>query len=374
MDFALCEYENRLALVQREMSARKIDALLFTTEAQVRYFSGFRTQFWQSPTRPWFLVVPRAGKPIAVIPEIGAALMRGCWLDDIRTWSSPAESDDGVTLLAGALARAGTIGMMMGRETAQRMPLNDLMRLRQQISAEIVDVTEMVQRQMMVKSEAEIAKIKTICQIASDSFDNAGNLFHQGQSLRDAFRSFKIDLLQRGADDVAYLVGGKGPGGYGDVISPPDDAVIESGDVLMLDTGATLDGYFCDFDRNFAFGAASDDARQAYDTLYRATQAALDMARPGVTCAQLYTCMADIIDQGGGDVGRYGHGLGTQLTEHPSIIGFDETVLEQNMVMTLEPGMQVAEGRIMVHEENIVICDGVPQLLSRRAPAHLPVL
>ncbi|MGC1488801.1 MAG: hypothetical protein WA784_13545 [Albidovulum sp.] len=46
------------------------------TEPEVRYFSGFQTLSWQSPTRPWFLFVPAAGKPIANIPEIGAALMR----------------------------------------------------------------------------------------------------------------------------------------------------------------------------------------------------------------------------------------------------------------------------------------------------------
>ncbi|MGB7271577.1 MAG: hypothetical protein WBC90_18895 [Albidovulum sp.] len=46
------------------------------TEPEERYFSGFQTLSWQSPTRPWFLFVPAAGKPIANIPEIGAALMR----------------------------------------------------------------------------------------------------------------------------------------------------------------------------------------------------------------------------------------------------------------------------------------------------------
>lgn len=50
--------------------------LLLTTEPEVRYFSGIHTQFWQSPTRSWFLFVPSSGKPIASIPEIGAALMR----------------------------------------------------------------------------------------------------------------------------------------------------------------------------------------------------------------------------------------------------------------------------------------------------------
>ena len=71
------------------MAAVGLDALLITTEAELRYFSGFRTLFWQSPTRPWFLIVPRDGKPVAVIPGIGEEPMRATWIDDVRTWASP---------------------------------------------------------------------------------------------------------------------------------------------------------------------------------------------------------------------------------------------------------------------------------------------
>ena len=74
--FPVSEFEGRLERAQRAMAAAGFDGLLLTTEPELRYFSGFRTLFWQSPTRPWFLYVPRAGKPVAVIPEIGAALMR----------------------------------------------------------------------------------------------------------------------------------------------------------------------------------------------------------------------------------------------------------------------------------------------------------
>ena len=142
----------------------------------------------------------------------------------------------------------------------------------------------------------------------------------------------------------------------------------------MLDTGATLDGYFCDFDRNFAIGHASDDVKRAYATLYKATDAALDIARPGVTCAELFAAMAKIIDQEGGDVGRLGHGLGTQLTESPSIVAFDDTEMRAGMVMTLEPCMVIEGQKIMVHEENILIENGPPRLLTERAPTEIPVI
>ncbi len=374
-DFPDAEFEARLDRAQRAMRTERLDALLFTTEAEVRYFTGFRTPFWQSPTRPWFLVIPSAGKPVAVIPEIGRALMAATWIDDIRSWASPAAADDGVSLLADALTGFARIGMPMGRETTLRMPLGDFDALRARLAgAEFVDATPIVQRLRMVKSPAEIAKLQAICQVAGRAFDRAGDLFHAGQPLAGAFRAFRIELLRQGAEDVPYLVGGAGPDGYADVISPPGATPLAAGDVLMLDTGATLDGYFCDFDRNFAIGRASDAARRAHATLHEAVSAALDAARPGARCRDLHRAMAAVVDQPASAVGRFGHGLGLQLTEPPSLIDFDETELAPGMVLTLEPSMTAAPGRIMVAEENIVVTDGPPLLLTARAPADLPIL
>ncbi|RME18910.1 MAG: M24 family metallopeptidase, partial [Alphaproteobacteria bacterium] len=73
------------------------------------------------------------------------------------------------------------------------------------------------------------------------------------------------------------------------------------------------------------------------------------------------------------DIGRLGHGLGLRLTEWPSIAPHDETVLEPGMVMTLEPSLALAGGRMMVSEENIVITDGPPELLTERAPEEIVV-
>ncbi|OUS04999.1 peptidase M24 [Rhodobacterales bacterium 52_120_T64] len=374
-DFPISEFEDRLNRVQIAMHTEKLDALFFTTEAEMRYFTGFRTLFWQSPTRPWFLIVPVSGRPIAIIPQIGADLMSNTWVEDIRTWSSPHVNDDGVSLLIEALTTYEAIGMMRGRESSLRMPLYDYQRVLDGLPrTELKDASLLVQRLMQIKSPAEIDKISRICQIASDAFAGATELFYEGQPMKEVFRNFKMDLLRRGADDVPYLVGGADYGGYSDVISPPSNRPIAAGDVLMLDTGATLDGYFCDFNRNFFIGQPSEKVKRAYATLYKATDAAFAIARPGVTCAELYTSMAKVIDQEGGDVGRLGHGLGTQLTESPSIVGFDQTKLRAGMVMTLEPCMVIEGQKIMVHEENILINTGPPRLLTKRAPVEIPVI
>ncbi len=380
--FPPAEFERRLESAQRLMADAGLDALLLTTEPEVRYFSGFLTQFWQSPTRPWFLIVPHRGKPIAVVPEIGVPVITRSWVDDIRSWPSPRPADEGVSLVAETLrevaATPGRIGVPMGPETTLRMPLADFRRLTEQLpQAEIVDATALIRTLRMVKSDAEIAKIAEACRIASDAFDAVPNLVQAGQPLAEIFRVFKMELLRCGADDVPYLVGAAAQGGYADVISPPGNQPLQTGDVLMMDTGATFDGYFCDFDRNYGIATADDAARRAYATLFQATEAGLAAARAGTTCAELFGAMQAVIEARGyaaGNVGRMGHGLGMQLTEWPSHCATDHTILAPGMVITLEPGLTIAAGRTMVHEENIVIRADGAGWLSRRAPAELPLV
>lgn len=272
----------------------------------------------------------------------------------------------------------GRVGVPMGPETCLRMPLDDFKRVQNAAPGlSFEDATGIVQKLCRVKSPAEIEKVREICRIGGRAFDRMGEIAGTGRPLSAVFRDFQIALLQEGADWVPYLAGGAGPGGYGDVISPPSDEPLSSGDVLMLDTGALRDGYFCDFDRNYAIGQASDEAKRAYETLYAATDAGLALAKPGVTCAELHRAMLAVIAKAGGgesEVGRMGHGLGMRLTEWPSVMAGDETPLEPGMVMTLEPGLEIALGRIMVHEENLVVLDDGCTLLSPRAAPELPVL
>ena len=381
--FALSEFEARTERAQQMMRDAEIDLMLLTTEPHVRYFSGFLTQFWQSPTRPWFLLLPLSGKPIAVIPSIGVAGMQQSWLDDIRSWSSPQPQDDGISLLLSTIReiprRFGRLGMTLGTESYLRMPARDYRHLEGELSEfELVDCADLMLRLCSVKSSAEIAKIRYVCELASDSFNELPRLVRMGQSERDILRTMRIDLLSRGADHTPYIVSASGQGGYGDIIMGPSDRVLENGDVMIIDTGTVYDGYFCDFDRNFGFGHASDQTRRAYETVFRSTDAGLAAARPGATTTDIWRAMWSVLERGGAsgndDVGRMGHGLGAQLTEWPSITSTDQTPLVPGMVITLEPGMEFEPGKLMVHEENIIITESGAELLSKRAAAEMPII
>jgi len=380
--FLQSEFEQRTDRAQAKMSELNMDAMLLTTEPNVRYFSGFFTQFWLSPTRPWFLLVPLQGKPIAVIPTIGMVGMLDTWIDDVRCWSSPQPDDDGISLLSSTIrelpARYGRIGVSLGAESHLRMPAGDFQTLRARLAAtEIVDCSRLLLELCSIKSDAEVEKIKYVCELTSDSFNALPEYASVGDSEREIVQSMRMDLLKRGADSTPFIVSASGADGYDNIIMGPIDRKLENGDLLIIDTGTIFDGYYCDFDRNYAFGHASDNARQAYETVYKSTDAGFKAAIPGATTSDIWRAMWSVLEAGGtegNDVGRMGHGLGAQLTEWPSITATDNTELKPGMIMTLEPGMSYDDGKQMVHEENILITGSGAIMLSKRAAAKLPVV
>lgn len=380
-DFPEAEYQRRINALQHKMEVARKCALLLTTPADIFYTTGFLTRFWESPARPWFVLVPASGAPIAVIPAIGERLMAERWITDIRTWDAPNPGDDGIGLLSDTLKEivpaGGHIGTPMGLETQLRMPLGDFRRLEDLLrDRAFVDATDVVQRVREVKSEAEIERLRTICAITTKAFDRVPDIVRPAPRLDQVFRRFQAALLEEGADWVSYTAGGASLGGYGDVISPAPPTPLRSGDVLMLDTGAVKDGYFSDFDRNFAIGEAAPDTIAAHEALWDATEHLLDTLRPGQLASEAHALLSDTLLRRGypPPSGRLGHGLGVTLTEWPSFTDRDHTTLVENMVLTIEPSVEISPGRMLVHEENIILRADGPELLTRRAPRELPVI
>ena len=376
------EYEARRQRAQDRMRELSIDALLLMSETEFTYFTGFQSNFWQSPTRPWFLIIPSQGKPVAVIPSIGENAISASCIDDVRVWSSPNPQDEGISLLAATLkeftSTHKSIGVLMGPETHLRMPANDVGKLRIVLGGiELRDATDIIRNLRMVKSEREIEKHIFVCDLVSKAYENVPNLVRAGMSEREVIQAYRIDVLSRGVDSVPYIIATAAPEGSDDAIRKPSDRAMTEGDVLFIDTGAEVDGYYSDFDRNFAIGKASDATRRAYELVYKATDAGIAAVRPGARTCDIWKAMADVLgmsEASGGGVGRMGHGVGLRNTEWPSIMPTDETVLQAGMVFAIEPGIDFAPGKMMLHEENIVVRENGAQLITRRAAPEIPII
>ena len=334
--FEVSEYENRLDNIQKLMHESRMDAILLTTQVDIEYYTGFKTQFFQSPTRPWYVLIPSNEKPKAIIPTIGESGMKGTWLDDIQTWTSPNPEDDGISLLLSTIKsltiKHKCLGVPKSQESVLRMPLDDYENLVKSLDGiEIKDANKILRQVRLIKSTAEIEKIKHICQLTSQGFKDLNHLLKAGESEHENCKRFKQHLLSLGVDDTPYMVAGSGKDGYGSIIMGPGDKIIEEGDLFIVDTGSVFDSYFCDFDRNYAFGFICDEAKKAYQVVYDATDAGFNPAQVGNTTSDVYHAMNNVMQKGGAlgnSVVRLGLGLGLQLTEWPSNTATDNTILE----------------------------------------------
>ena len=379
--FAELEFEQRLIEAQKVMKSYKLDGILVTTPQNIRYFTGYDSQFWESPTRPWFVVVPASGKPIAIVPEIGESEFKKTWLDEIKSWPSPRPEDDGISLVKSTLEDLnktyGQIGAEFGKEMTIRMPVRDLFKLKDSVNTNIVNGSDAIWEMRIIKTNAEIERIKFICSIASDAYNELPSKLRIGDTEREAVNKLKIDILHRGADNVPFMPGISGVGGVSQIVCGPTEKVLNNGDILFIDTGSTYDGYFCDFNRNYAFGEISSEVERVHETLWLATEAGIKAAVPGTTTDEIWLAMNTIIQDAGAignNVGRLGHGLGLQLTEPPSHRPGDNTRIVENMVLTIEPVMEYAPGKMIVHEENIAITKDGSRLLTKRAPRQMPII
>ena len=375
------EFENRTLRAQEIMHEYELDGILLTTPQNIRYFTGYDSQFWESPTRPWFVIVPLSGKPIAIVPEIGESEFKKTWLDEIKTWPSPRPEDEGVSLLKSNLENVkktfGQIGLELGSEMALRMPISDFLKLKEVVGTNLVDGSNAIWDMRMIKTNEELKKIKFVCSIASDAYNALPSTLSIGNTEKEAVHKLKIDILNRGADSVPFMPGISGQGGVSQIVCGPTDRILDDGDILFIDTGSTFDGYFCDFDRNYAFGRVASDVEKVYQILWQATEIGIKKAIPGATTNDIFNAMNKVIQDGGtigNNVGRLGHGLGLQLTEPPSHRLAEKTVIKENMVLTIEPAMEYAPGKMIVHEENIIIQQDGAELITKRAPKEIPVI
>jgi Xaa-Pro dipeptidase len=380
--FNKIEYQKRVKDLQVNMQNNNIDLTLITSPHNFRYFTGLDSYFWESPTRPWFLLISQNKNPVAIIPSIGKTALQKTWIKEIKTWPSPQPKDEGVSELkkyiSKVLPNKGNIGCELGLESHLRMSINDFDYLRNSLSnLKFIDASIIIWKQRIIKSQNEIKKIKEIILIASKVFDNFQNQINIGMTEIEICKIFKKELINEGADHTLYMSCSSGNGGYDQIICDPSDKIIQNGDIMVIDTGTTLDGYFCDFNRNYGFGSISKESINAYNYLWEATERTLDKLRPGISCAEIYESLFDVLKNTGlqsNNVGRMGHGLGLQLTEPPSIMKKDKSVLEENMIITIEPSLEYSPGKMLVHEENVLITKGGYELLSSRTPKKLPIV
>lgn len=223
-----------------------------------------------------------------------------------------------------------------------------------------------------IKDDDEIACIREASRIASQAFINILPRLHAGMTEIDARIELEFEMLRLGSEGPAFdTIAAAGVNGSLPH-AVPSDHVIQEGEMLTLDFGATWKGYLSDITRTVAFGKLKPELRAIYDTVHDAQQLALDMIGPGKKCCDIDKVARDYIDQRypGAFGHSLGHGVGLYIHEQPRVSFNDATVLKPGHVVTVEPGVYIpGVGGCRIEDTVIMTSDGV--INAMHAPKHL---
>lgn len=223
-----------------------------------------------------------------------------------------------------------------------------------------------------IKDEAELDCIRRAARIASDAFVNILSRIHAGMTERQVQRMLEFEMLELGSEGVAFdTIAASGPNGALPH-AQPSDRVINSGELLTLDFGATVSGYRSDMTRTVGFGRVPDALREVYETVRIAQQLGLDAVGPGKPCREIDRVARDYIDARYPDAFGHslGHGVGLFIHEQPRLSMSSTDVLVPGNVVTVEPGVYIPglggcriEDTVIVTEGGIINTTDAPKQL-----------
>ncbi|MBE3593553.1 MAG: aminopeptidase P family protein [Candidatus Carbobacillus altaicus] len=240
-----------------------------------------------------------------------------------------------------------------------------------------IGTTHLVGRKLRpYKSPEEIAKIKRACALADEAFMHILSLIAPGVTERELALELKWFMEKHGADGTSFETivasGDRGALPHG----VASNKKIRAGELITFDFGALLDGYVSDITRTVAVGQVDQALLTIYDTVLRAQERALAGIRAGVRAREIDQLARSLIEEAGyGE--RFGHstghGLGLEVHEWPVLSGRSEAVLEDGMVVTVEPGIYVPGlGGVRIEDDVLVTQDGYELLTA--APKTLLVV
>jgi Xaa-Pro aminopeptidase len=233
--------------------------------------------------------------------------------------------------------------------------------------AELVAVAGMIERLRAVKDATEVASMRRAAALADDALRWLLERGLIGRTERELALELEQRIRSLGAEDPSFpaIVAAGAHGALPH--ASPRDVEISSGDLVVVDWGARVDGYNSDCTRTVAAGGCSEEAAAVYEVALEAQLAGVDAVRPSAVGREVDTAARAVIEAAGhGD--RFGHGLGhgvgLEVHEDPRLSQRSDDVLAAGNAVTVEPGIYLPRRFGVRIEDLVLVTDDGSEILS----------
>ncbi|MFC5741823.1 M24 family metallopeptidase [Dyella tabacisoli] len=364
------EYQRRLEHARRLMREQRVDALLITAGTSLRYFTGIG---WGASERLVGMLLTAQGDPIVICPAFEAGSLTHALLipANVRLWD---EHESPYSLVSSSMneRHAGSLALDPAASFAV------FSRLRNALGAKtIVDASAIVDGCRIRKSSAELALMKQATAMTLQVHRLAAGLIHEGISSFELTRFIDTAHRALGADNgstfciVQFGQATAYPHGI------PGEQRLAENELILIDTGCTVQGYHSDITRSYIYGQPSAEQAAIWTLEQAAQQAAFDAIRPGVSCETVDAAARAVVERAGlgpdyrlpGIPHRTGHGCGMNIHETPYLVRGDATVLQPGMCCSNEPMIVVPEQFGVRLEDHFYVTDEGAAWFTPPSPA-----
>jgi len=339
------------------LHAEGVDGLLVTHLPNIRYLTGF--------TGSAALLLIRADATIlisdfryAVQAPLEVGQVASVEIDQRSVWDRLARVLTGVPLDA------------FGIEAAN-LTVRDAERLSGLTRARVVPTSDLVERLRAIKSPEEVAAIRAAAELAQDALAEVLPRVRSGQTEVEIGAALEGALRRRGSEWHPFpTIVASGPRSALPHARTSTRAVA-SGELLLLDFGAQVDGYCADLARTVVVGARADDRqRTIHDMVQTAQRRAIEHMRSGMPAREGDALAREVIAiRGFGEAFGHslGHGLGLEVHEAPRVAPNSEAPLPQHAVVTVEPGVYFPGwGGVRLEDDVYLGAEGAERLSDGR--------
>jgi len=341
-----------------------LDAVILNPGPTLTHLTGLHFHLME---RPVVLLFAKDQNPAIVLPELELQKVASLpyKLQVFPYPENPSEWDGAFRRATQAL---GLDGKRIGLEPRQLRLLEFRHVKSGAPEADYPDASDVLSSLRLRKDQVEVDAMRRAVRIAQEALEATIPLIKIGMTEKELSSELVVQLLKQGSEPempFAPIVSG-GPNAANPHASP-SERKLQVGDLLVVDWGATYDGYISDLTRTFAVGEVDDEYKKIHEIVQEANAAGRAAGKPGVPCANVDKAARDVIEKAGYGVyftHRTGHGIGMEGHEEPYMRGDNMQLLEPGMAFTVEPGIYLPNRNGVRIEDNVVITETGADVLS----------
>ena len=350
-------YSKRQEKLSWLLKEQKLDALILNPSPSLTYLTGLHFHLSE---RPIICVFSSHQPPILVLPELEAGKTKSTTYP-IQTFTYGEDPQKWQDVFSHALFpyKSGGKKTHIAVEP-RRLRYLELTFIQIALPEAVIrSGDELITSLRIQKDNQEILAMRKAAKIAQKAWQKTLDMVKVGITERQIANTLTYQLIQAGSDAAFPFspIVSAGPNSA-NPHAVPTDRPLQNGDLLVVDWGASYNGYISDITRTYAIGDVEHELKQIAQIVFASNKAGRETVRPGIEACQVDIAARDVIEHAG--YGEYffhrtGHGIGMEGHEPPYIRSDNKLILQPGMTFTVEPGIYLTgRGGVRIEDDILV--------------------